>query len=200
MTNREQNTEVIITDDGEYYMVGWEAHVRDNAGNYKYYSSLIGLKARYFQPLVTNGPTKAAAIMFISKQGRKAVFSEGIDWRCTTCGDRATTCVTVSASLKLPPPRIAEELAFKTICGKVMCEYKANKDMHEEMEKIQSERNISHLTLTVCGNCFSVEKGRGVKMSMCSRCRMVHYCSQECQKKDWKVHKIRCRQVPKDEA
>lgn len=28
----------------------------------------------------------------------------------------------------------------------------------------------------------------------CSKCKFVHYCSQECQKKDWKEHKETCKE------
>ncbi|KAL7414621.1 hypothetical protein BDY24DRAFT_385856 [Mrakia frigida] len=30
------------------------------------------------------------------------------------------------------------------------------------------------------------------KISRCARCKLVSYCSQACQKKDWKVHKLVC--------
>jgi hypothetical protein len=59
----------------------------------------------------------------------------------------------------------------------------ATRDNQEAMENFHSEKNILHQVLTICGYCKRVEKERGVKMSRCSRCRMVNYCSQEFQKK-----------------
>src|SRR5580704_15856692 len=43
-----------------------------------------------------------------------------------------------------------------------------------------------------CGVCEQKTKSR------CARCRQVYYCSQSCQKKDWKSHKQTCTQ--KEEA
>ena len=33
--------------------------------------------------------------------------------------------------------------------------------------------------------------------SQCARCNSVHYCSKECQKSDWKRHKLYCEPVRK---
>ena len=33
----------------------------------------------------------------------------------------------------------------------------------------------------------------------CSRCKTVGYCSTECQKKDWKQHKVNCKQTEPSE-
>lgn len=33
----------------------------------------------------------------------------------------------------------------------------------------------------------------------CSKCLTIQYCSQECQKKDWKVHKKNCDDNNKDD-
>jgi|AntRauTorckE5430_2_1112549.scaffolds.fasta_scaffold07850_2 hypothetical protein len=39
-----------------------------------------------------------------------------------------------------------------------------------------------------CGFCGKIES----KLSRCSRCEQVHYCSRECQKKAWKSHEPFC--------
>eukprot|EP00657_Telonema_sp_P-1_P001933 TRINITY_DN14716_c0_g1_i1.p1 TRINITY_DN14716_c0_g1~~TRINITY_DN14716_c0_g1_i1.p1 ORF type:complete len:151 (-),score=46.75 TRINITY_DN14716_c0_g1_i1:72-524(-) len=44
--------------------------------------------------------------------------------------------------------------------------------------------------------CCRPEEG---KLSRCSRCRTVWYCSRDCQSKHWKQHKDRCVQVQREE-
>jgi hypothetical protein len=46
-------------------------------------------------------------------------------------------------------------------------------------------------------SCQVCEKGKaeGVKLSFCSSCRSVSYCSRACQKADWKAHKVICKQL-----
>ncbi|KAJ7083693.1 hypothetical protein B0H15DRAFT_911711 [Mycena belliarum] len=45
------------------------------------------------------------------------------------------------------------------------------------------------------GRCF-VCRGKGKpKMMKCTACAKVRYCSKECQRKDWKAHKPRCKQA-----
>ncbi|CAI4233143.1 unnamed protein product [Auanema sp. JU1783] len=43
---------------------------------------------------------------------------------------------------------------------------------------------------TTCHVCFTSKEDR--TLSRCSRCRFAHYCSKECQKKDWLDHKYEC--------
>jgi hypothetical protein len=46
-------------------------------------------------------------------------------------------------------------------------------------------------------SCQVCEKGKaeGIKLSFCNSCRSVSYCSRECQKADWKTHKVICKQL-----
>jgi hypothetical protein len=46
-------------------------------------------------------------------------------------------------------------------------------------------------------SCQVCENGKveGVKLSFCSACRSVSYCSRECQKADWKTHKNICKEL-----
>ncbi|KAF8516475.1 hypothetical protein JB92DRAFT_3114109 [Gautieria morchelliformis] len=40
----------------------------------------------------------------------------------------------------------------------------------------------------------------GADMRTCSGCRQAHYCSAQCQKNDWKSHKILCKNNSKEKA
>ena len=41
--------------------------------------------------------------------------------------------------------------------------------------------------------CMGCKKIYETVLDRCSRCKMVHYCDVECQKKDWKSHKVKCK-------
>ena len=53
--------------------------------------------------------------------------------------------------------------------------------------------------IRACGCCGN-GKGVGVKLRKCDRCMLVDYCSRECQKKHWRVHKPKCLSVSKPES
>ena len=44
----------------------------------------------------------------------------------------------------------------------------------------------------MCGNCGE-NSHQGVKLMSCSVCYKAHYCSKECQKFHWKIHKVTCQ-------
>lgn len=47
------------------------------------------------------------------------------------------------------------------------------------------------LSDTFCNNCSTLQST--IFFQLCSRCRKTFYCSKECQKKDWTVHKGKCK-------
>merc|ERR1711924_404177 len=59
---------------------------------------------------------------------------------------------------------------------------------------------VSEAMIECCGNQVSCPhmdatmsgKNR-VKLSLCSRCGVVKYCSRECQRADWDMHKAFCK-------
>ncbi|KAL2145727.1 hypothetical protein VTI28DRAFT_6422 [Corynascus sepedonium] len=50
------------------------------------------------------------------------------------------------------------------------------------------------LAVKRCRNCQKPETEEGVSLKKCMRCLEVLYCSPECQKKDWKKHRMECEE------
>ena len=48
-------------------------------------------------------------------------------------------------------------------------------------------------TAKVCNKCGNPGTLR------CSKCKKVYYCSKECQKSDWKTHKLSCSTSQNDD-
>ncbi|GJN82602.1 hypothetical protein PLIIFM63780_006144 [Purpureocillium lilacinum] len=46
-----------------------------------------------------------------------------------------------------------------------------------------------------CRNCGRMEGKDGGPLKKCMRCQEAKYCSAECQKKDWKKHRMECKEM-----
>jgi hypothetical protein len=56
------------------------------------------------------------------------------------------------------------------------------------------ERARMRQSALVCGNDACPHAGRLLaQVKACARCRLMAYCSKECQRKDWKRHKLECK-------
>ena len=67
---------------------------------------------------------------------------------------------------------------------------KADQAEKEEEEGGKEEGNTKKAA-RVCENCDKETS----KMQKCSRCRLVRYCSRDCQLADWKEHKKACKKA-----
>ncbi|KAK9820089.1 hypothetical protein WJX72_006020 [[Myrmecia] bisecta] len=47
-----------------------------------------------------------------------------------------------------------------------------------------------------CANCEATAAEKQLPTLLkCGRCKIVYYCSKECQKTNWKIHKIYCKRA-----
>ena len=52
--------------------------------------------------------------------------------------------------------------------------------------------STSTASTKICASCAILEVDPEKPLRPCSKCQTVRYCSRDCQKKDWKVHKKTC--------
>ena len=104
-------------------------------------------------------------------------FDNSINVYCNECGSRPVA----KYDLQIDFPYIGV-----TICY-IMCSYKCNKIARRKYIKKAIPELMIH---TQCNYCKISEKG--CSMKQCGRCKMIRYCSVECQKSDWKQHKKTC--------
>lgn len=58
---------------------------------------------------------------------------------------------------------------------------------------------VSHVQGASNAKCFNTSCEKIGQWKFCGRCKAVTYCSPECQKKDWALHKKLCKKVFKEE-
>jgi hypothetical protein len=49
-----------------------------------------------------------------------------------------------------------------------------------------------HSAASICAQCSARAGQPGVRLQMCSRCKLVRYCGPQCQRAHWRAHKAQC--------
>jgi hypothetical protein len=73
-----------------------------------------------------------------------------------------------------------------------------NKGLSKSILKAQKKQVKSTTNLTqgeMCANCYVLEKTLHEKLLRCGQCRLIKYCSRECQTAHWRAHKKQCKKV-----
>lgn len=80
--------------------------------------------------------------------------------------------------------------------------YEDDEDLKKINDEIERKRtsgtNIviigSSSIIDQCSYCNKIYNNKKQKLQVCGKCRQVKYCGKECQKSDWKKHKLECGQ------
>lgn len=80
-----------------------------------------------------------------------------------------------------------ESMFGKLVTDHLRKVHKKASSMQPQLKPVKSSKTA----LVVCHSCL----GRGDGLKACSACKGVKYCSRECQKKDFKVHKKVCKKI-----
>lgn len=111
--------------------------------------------------------------------GKATVGSEP---RCVLCTQRAD-------------PRYTHQVTFVNLLHQpILCKTTCSIQHYAAVSKFAEESQEGTLkTLCICGKDIT---GNGsIRRLRCARCKSVFYCSRECQKTHWKIHKHMCQDV-----
>jgi hypothetical protein len=69
----------------------------------------------------------------------------------------------------------------------------SNKELSKSILKVNKKMGKASTNLTqgeMCANCYVLEKTLDERLLKCGQCRLIKYCSRECQREHWKkAHK-----------
>ncbi|KAI2635656.1 hypothetical protein GGS26DRAFT_589327 [Hypomontagnella submonticulosa] len=62
-----------------------------------------------------------------------------------------------------------------------------------DTDLLKAQGGIARLRVDKCRNCNATKGRNSGGLMKCSRCKEVMYCSPDCQRKDWKKHRMECK-------
>ena len=120
------------------------------------------------------------------------------DWpSCTCCGNRkpdmkkCSKCKSVFYCSSACQAKDWTNIHNK-ICRTLQALHESNPSSQKQNPRVDNEK------VGRCGNTYCRVVSKDLKV--CTRCRNISYCSQDCQRKDWKNHKAICTAPRKAEA
>ncbi|KAK4540446.1 hypothetical protein LTR36_009192 [Oleoguttula mirabilis] len=66
-------------------------------------------------------------------------------------------------------------------------------------EDLECPVKVSGFAVDVCGGC-GADEDESMRLMQCARCKKQKYCTRQCKRKDWEVHKLDCEAVEVEES
>lgn len=160
------------------------------------YHATIGEKEFQFSTEINNTTKEsfAADVNKVVEEVSSTMLEQltGEDAMCSTCKTAPAVRLIHQTMLfdKVFPPRV-EDMPYP-VCNNPNCDVVARAKFAMVSEQAMEDNGGPSPN-----GCFRCHRGaNGVRMAApllrCSRCKVAKYCTAECQKADWKVHKQVC--------
>jgi hypothetical protein len=128
------------------------------------------------------------------------IFQENPNkYKCTTCQKTPVTFVSMVRQGVIDATWRLHLYPCFPVCQSDKCHLIATKcaeKMLSTLASVSGEEVVSLSSIqTMCANCYQYNFGGESKRLDCSRCNTACYCSAECQKAHWPIHKKACKLI-----
>lgn len=107
----------------------------------------------------------------------------------------------MQGAVPLPKPQFTVDVSSYVCCDATACRYILQKKVVEMGRRHERAGHASYrvpIDLQSCALCGSTANDV-VRLRKCASCQIVAYCSEKCQRADWKAgHKKTCQAAPAD--
>ena len=109
-------------------------------------------------------------------------------FRCVICGDKAATLVHQPFVFLQPAQPLVSDQPTP-VCKKGSCDTEIKQNLQAMVHQMERElgSNIANAEIHLCAKC-----GKAGADKLCSRCEVAAYCSRQCRKDHWSIHKKAC--------
>lgn len=115
---------------------------------------------------------------------------------CYQCGKNTKKYQSYAINYKCPVAPGLSETKTCSITAYILSCCTENSCIDKNVQKFnilrKSSVRISHRT---CNGCGEVNHPDKPKFRVCGRCKWSYYCSEECQRQNWSIHKYNCKKV-----
>ena len=131
---------------------------------------------------------KTALLECLTKQGYDV---------CMNCATNKAVGFVQNCSDYVKPSRYGLTLLMGyPVCGKIDCNSKLDKCLKKFHKNVMPSSALVQNLCTYCKNLSEDSTGNQTLL-LCMACKHAYYCSKECQTKDWKSHKPKCKMFRK---
>jgi hypothetical protein len=102
---------------------------------------------------------------------------------CSECNAKTNKCHDMTVAMS---PEIVV-FCFIPCCMKKHCTNKCLEEINQYRNGMKQHSIVKYQ----CGGCGKINLQQ--KFRVCGKCKLAHYCSQECQMMDWSKHRLLCK-------
>ncbi|KAI9016842.1 hypothetical protein DFJ74DRAFT_678611 [Hyaloraphidium curvatum] len=145
------------------------------------------------EALFRRGDSKDAIMTCLGREAQdlmKLIEPKAWAYPCINCGRESDQWQLLHALL---PDHWPWQLLVEAFMSCVSCEHAVCKRVKHWSKARAARRDLPGPGIgVVCASCHLVAPEKN-SFQRCSRCKMVEYCSKDCQRKDWSNHRRICR-------